>query len=132
MGRGEDLEKLPVYRKAKEIIKITDAIVKSFKKDKDILGMRGQMFANACTLSAKIAAAEAGDIYHYRMECATFIKVAARELMAETSLCKVEELTHTDYLDLLREEIENFRLLYLDWVRSFDKFNDMEDEWSVD
>jgi hypothetical protein len=36
-----------------------------------------------------------------------------------------------DYLDLLRNEIEEFRLIFIDWVQSFDKTNDIPDNWGL-
>jgi hypothetical protein len=65
------------------------------------------------------------------MENAVLIKIAARELLTQTTMCKHERLCNLEYLQLLRNEIENFRLLYLAWVQTFDKSNDIADGWST-
>jgi hypothetical protein len=35
------------------------------------------------------------------------------------------------YLKLIREEVEAFRLLYIDWVESFDTNNHIWDDWEL-
>ncbi len=123
---------LPIYKKAGEIIQTTSALIESFE-EKDLADpIKGLMIENAMTMQAKIVNAEAGDFYSHRMDNAVLIKLAARELRSQTYLCEAMELTCRDYLNILREEIEEFRVLYLSWVKSFDVANDIKDEWSID
>ncbi|MOA56507.1 hypothetical protein D3C78_1805000 [compost metagenome] len=65
------------------------------------------------------------------MESAVIIKIHARELLTQTTLCKMEELVDEKYLQLLRDEIDNFRLLFIDWVNGFDRTNDVPDDWGL-
>ena len=37
----------------------------------------------------------------------------------------------TEYLDLLRNEIEAFRILFAEWVKTFDPFNYIIDRWGL-
>jgi four helix bundle protein len=122
---------LPVFKKAEQIRELTMRIIDTFDDEKDIFKMKEQMMLNACTLSAKIAGAEGGDLYTLRMENAVVIKMHARELQAQTSLCKAEKLCNQEYLQLLRDEIEEFRKLFVEWVNTFDKSNDIQDEWGL-
>lgn len=122
---------MPVFQKAEEIVDITRAIVDSIDEEKDVLLMREQMMVNAYTIPAKIAGAEAGDLYSIRMDNAVLIKLAARELQTQTSFCNSEELCDPKYLELLQNEIENFRKLFIEWIKSFDKSNDIDDEWNI-
>ncbi|MFN3403955.1 MAG: four helix bundle protein [Cytophagaceae bacterium] len=126
-----DHSDLPVFKKAEELVKIVQSITEIIETDDDIFMLKEQMMSNAVIIPAKIAGAEGGDIYSIRFDNATLIKLAARELQAQTSLLKVEELCNPKYIELLRREIEEFRILFLDWVRSFDKTNDIEDEWDI-
>lgn len=41
------------------------------------------------------------------------------------------DINEEDYVDLLREKIEEFRLLFVDWIRSFDKTYDIPDNWAI-
>ncbi|HEY8400282.1 MAG TPA: four helix bundle protein [Cytophagaceae bacterium] len=119
-----------IYQKAVEIVKITESLIHSFDDRKDKLKLKEQMVRNAKMIPAKIAGAEAMDLYSLKMENAILIKIAARELLADSSLCRQMELCEKDYLSLLKNEIELFRLLYLEWVNSFDRSNDIDDGWS--
>ena len=122
---------LPVFKSADRIRELTQRIVETFDEAKDKFMLKQQMMMNAYTLGVKIAGAEAGDLYNLRMENAVIIKIHARELLAQTSLCKAEKLCSIEYLQLLRNEIDEFRKLFIEWVRSFDKLNDEKDEWGL-
>ena len=87
----EKHEKLPVFKKAMQIAELTRAVVETFDKEKDMFHISERMIENAYILGAKIAGAEGGDIYSFRMENAVIIKINARELLASTSLCKKEK-----------------------------------------
>ncbi|MDO1447229.1 hypothetical protein Q0590_13245 [Rhodocytophaga aerolata] len=126
----ETYKNLPVFIKAKEISEITRTIVETIDSEKDLFKLKEFMLNNAYVLGAKIAAAEGGDLYSIRMENAVLIKIAAKELLTQTTMCKHEKLCNQEYLQLLKNEIENFRHLYLAWIRTFDKSKDMEDGWS--
>ena len=118
-------------RKANEILEITQAIVATMNQDDDILMMNEQMISNAMMLPPKIIGAEGGDLYTLRMENAVIVKIHARELLTQTAYCKAEKLADPQYLQILRDEIEQFRLLFVEWVNSFDRTNDIPDEWGL-
>jgi hypothetical protein len=122
---------LPVFKKAMQIGELTKVITDTIAPEKDVFQLRDQMLLNGYILGAKIAGAEGAGLYSLRMENAMLIKIHARELLAETSLCKEEKLCDKDYLDMLRKEIEEFRVLFIEWVRSFDKSDDIKDEWDI-
>lgn len=130
-SRTEKYRKLPVFKKAEEILEITRAITEIIDEEKDELRMAEQMIYNASIIPAKIAGAEGGDLYSIRFDNATIIKLHARELLAETSFLKSEKLVDSDHIKLLRNTIEEFRIVFLDWVASFDKTNDISDEWDI-
>lgn len=119
-----------IYHKAKEILHITHSLVKSFDEKKDKLEVGPQMLENAFVIPAKVAGVESVEFYSMKMEKAILIKVAAKDLLASTSLCKDMGLGHKEHLQLLRSEIEEFRKLYISWVNSFDKTVDIEDDWA--
>ncbi len=124
----DEIEELPIYKQAKEVLKVTEAIVAGIDEEKDILQIRDQMLANAYMLMPKIAGAEGGGLYSLRMDNAVIIKLNARELRSMTYTLEAEELVSADYIKVLRDEIEKFRILFLEWVNSFDKDEDIEDE----
>jgi hypothetical protein len=128
---AEAYREMPLFKKAEQIRKLTTLIVDTFDREEDKFQMKEQMLLNAYMLGAKIAGAEAGDFYTLRMENAVVIKIHARELLAQTSLCKAEKLCNAEYLHMLRDELEEFRNLFIEWVKSFDKFNDIQDNWGL-
>jgi len=122
---------MPLMKKADEILHLTEAIVVTINEDDDVLHMREQMMANALIIMPKIAGAEGGDLYTLRMENAVIIKIHARELLAQTSLVKAEKLANATDVQVLRDTIEEFRTLFVEWVKGFDKTNDIPDEWGL-
>jgi hypothetical protein len=82
-------------------------------------------------ISSKIAGAEAGELYSYRLENALSIKRFANELMTEIVLCETKGLGNQKYIPLLKQQIEELRKMFVKWVDSFDKSKDVEDSWSL-
>jgi hypothetical protein len=125
----ERVDHLPVMMKAKEIFEIVHSLVDTLPDDHDLEFLREQMLAEAATIPAKIAGAEGGDIYTLRMENAVVIKLAARALITHTYTCRMFNISDERYLNLLRDSIDEFRELFVDWVNTFDKTNDISDDW---
>lgn len=125
-------EKMPIYQKAMEIVELVDSLSALIPEDDPILKeMKGFMMADACLIPAKIAGAEGGDLYDIRMENATLIRKAARELVVQTNGLGIFGFDEKDYFELLRSEMEEFRVLFVDWVNSFDPWNSVGDDWGL-
>lgn len=114
------LEALPVYKKALEILDLTEQIVDTFDDENTGKMHRQIMLEDAMIIPAKIAGAEAMDDYILKMENATVIKIHARSLLTQTSSAKYLHLQDERYLKLLRDEIEAFRLLFKSWIQTFE------------
>ena len=83
-------------------------------------------------IPAKIAGAQAVELYDLKMENATIIRKAARELYVQAGSLRFEEaISDQDYIHLLRKEIDEFRLLFIDWVAGFDIWNYIKDSWGL-
>ena len=41
------------------------------------------------------------------------------------------DVNEEDYVDLMREKVEEFRLVFVDWIRGFDKSYDIPDNWAI-
>jgi hypothetical protein len=126
------LEALPIYKKALEILDLTSQIVETFKEDEFAKMHRQHMMEDAMIIPAKIAGAEAMDDYILKMENATIIKIHARSLLTQTSSAKYLEIQDPRYLQLLRDEIESFRLLFKEWTATFETGTTKEgDGWGL-
>lgn len=51
------------------------------------------------------------------------------ELKAQLCACNALHGIEEKYVDVLRNEIEAFKKIFIQWVISFDKKNDLPDEW---
>ncbi|WP_303315853.1 hypothetical protein Q4Q34_13875 [Flavivirga abyssicola] len=135
-------QKLPVFQKAMEIQKLVDYIVKSVEKtDIDfeqeiqaemIEDNLDYMRKNSLIIPAKIAGASGENMrYYIKMENAAIIRKAARDLITDASGIEMHGFKDIEYLDLLRTEIEAFRILFAEWVKTFDQWNYIIDRWGL-
>ena len=128
----DEVEKLPIYKKGKEIFDLVHKIGDLIPEDDEHLqSIKGQMYLDAGMLSAKVAAAEGGDIYDLKMECAAIIRKSARDLMVQNHSLRAFGFEHVEYYELVRELIEEYRLLFIEWVQSFDQWNYITDRWGL-
>jgi hypothetical protein len=125
------VENLPISKKGKDIFKTINSLLATIDEEKDMLHYRDTLFEDIAIINAKIRGAEAGDLYTLRMENAVIIKIHARNIITTTSGLKMMKLGYKEHLDLLREEMEEFRVIFVEWVNSFDKSNDIPDDWGL-
>jgi hypothetical protein len=126
------LEALPIYQKAMEIYDLTKRITDTFDKENDYAPYRDIMLEDAMIVPAKIAGAEAMDDYILKMENAVVIKIHARSLLTQTSALRYLAALDEEYIQLLRNEIEEFRVLFKRWVQTFDTDTTKEgDGWGL-
>jgi hypothetical protein len=120
----------PLMKKAKEIVSLTHALVGSLDEArKELYG--GMMMEDAMVMSAKFAGAEGVSDYILKMENAIIMKVHARHLHSMTYQLAMEETHAEEHLNLLREAIEEFKVLFVIWVKSFDSANKYDDGWGL-
>lgn len=90
------------------------------------------MRENSLIIPAKIAGASGEDIlYDIKMENAAIIRKAARELITDARGIQMHGFKDTEYLDLLRIEVDAFRILFAEWVKKFDQWNYIIDRWGL-
>ena len=92
---------------------------------------KGLMMENAYTIPAKIAGAEGVGLYDLKMEHAALIRRAGRELFVQAGSVKLFNDAEGDYAQLLRLAIEEFRLLFVAWVKGFDVRDYIVDDWGL-
>lgn len=127
-----DPEKLPIYQKGKEIldlvIKITDLIPEN---DEYLNEVKGCMICDAAMLTVKVAGAEAAGLYDLKMENAAIIRKAARDLVVQQHSLDMFGFEYVEYYQLVRDLVEEYRLLFIDWVTGFDKWDYIIDRWGL-
>lgn len=135
-------EKLPVFQKAREIMELVGSIIDSVEKTdikfndpieaEMIQHNLKYMGINASIIPSKIAGVSSDDMpYDIRMENAAIIRKAARELITDARGLQMHGYPDTEYLDILRKEVEEFRILFAEWVKTFDCWNYVIDRWGL-
>jgi hypothetical protein len=128
----DKLDQMPLYQKGQEIVDLVRTIADLIADGDDPLGYTKQlMLEDAYILCAKIAAAEGGDLYDIRMENAALIRRAAHSLKLHIHSLRMYGFEHAEYYMMVREKVEEYRLLFIDWVAGFDKTNYIADRWGL-
>lgn len=124
---------LPIYQKAQLLYKLVESLVASLPEDDEyIQATKHMLLEDAMIIPAKIAAAEGGDLYSIRMQNAALIREYAMHLYVQVGSLEFQE-SYKDiaYVKLIRQELEAFRQLFIEWVESFDKNNHIWDDWGL-
>jgi hypothetical protein len=77
-------ERLPIYRKGKEIFDMVNKITELIPENNEYLNeVKSCMLSDAALLTVKVAGAEAAELYDLKMENAAIIRKAAHDLMVQ-------------------------------------------------
>lgn len=126
----ERIYKHPLMKKAKEIVGLTKALVGSLDEARrELYG--SIMMEDAMLMSSKFAGAEGIPDYVLKMENAVLMKVHAKSLHTMTYQLAMEETHAEEHLQLLREAIEEYRKLFLEWIAGFDPSENHDDGWGI-
>ena len=141
--RRSDIKKMPLYQKGWHIFELAEKIAALVSDENEEYAHLGeaelgllqhqaeQLRGDAMLICPKIAGAEGGDLYGIRMENAAIIRTAAREVQTGCTGLEMWGFKHTEYLELLRNEVEEFRVLFAEWVKTFDPWNYIIDRWGL-
>jgi len=122
----------PIYIKSEEIFETLKAITDLFPENDPILtDLKNQLLSDAMLIQAKLAGAFAVKLYDIKMENATFIRKAARDLMVSYHTLKMFGFEDLEYYQLIRKQIEEFRLLFIEWVAGFNIKHFITDNWGL-
>ena len=134
-NREEDLDPkaIPLYRKGKEIFDVVHKIAELIPNEDDspLQHVKANMISDAALLTVKVAGASGGDFYDIRMEAAAIIRKAARDLMVTNHSLEMFGFKEVTYFQIVRDLLEEYRLLFIDWVASFDQWNYIIDRWGL-
>ena len=132
--RSDKLNNLPIFKKAEEIYKLTEAIIRTVPEENEFLQetVARFMIEDAMMIPVKLSGAIAVELYDLKMENATIIRKCARELYVRAGSLRFEEdFKDNEYVELLRNTIDEFQLLFVDWVAGFDQWNYIIDRWGL-
>ena len=129
--RMDRYRKLPVFQKSEEILELARVIAETLKEDDKKEHLASEILSNAMIMQVKIAGAEGGGLYSLKMQNAVVIKIAAHDMLNAVIFAAMVEINEEDYVQLMRDKVEEFRLAFLDWIRGFDKGYDIPDNWGI-
>jgi hypothetical protein len=125
-------EKLPIFRKGQEIYDLVTRITDLIPEDNEqLMLVKSWMLDNAAQLTVKVAGAEAAGLYDLKMENAALIRKAARDLIVQQHSLDMFGFENMEYYQMVRDLIEEYRLLFIDWVAGFDKWDYIIDQWGL-
>ena len=125
-------EKLPIYLKGKEILDVVFKITALIPDNDEYLNeVKACMLNDAALLTVKVAGAEAAGLYDLKMENAAIIRKAARDLIVQQHSLDMFGFEYVEYYQIVRDLIEEYRLLFIDWVAGFDKWDYIIDRWGL-
>lgn len=127
----DEIKNLPVYIKAKELLTLAEHISEYLKENEQRRDLQSQIVGNAMLIVVKISGAEAAELYSLKMENAIRIKFAVRELFEAVLFARLIKINNNDYVQLIRNCIEEFRIEFIKWIRGFDQQNDYKDDWAI-
>lgn len=123
---------LAILEKAEEIFELVRTITDLIPEDNEHLqSYKGQILGDAMMICVKISSAEAVKLYDLRMENAAIIRKAARDLMVAYHGLEMFGFEEAKYYLMVREKIEEFRLLFVDWVANFNPKHFITDHWGL-
>jgi hypothetical protein len=115
-----------------EILDVVTQITDLIPEDNEVLqNIKGCIKFDACQLTVKIAGAEAGELYDLKMECAAIIRKAANDLVVKQHSLEMFGFNESGYWQIVRDLVEEYRLLFIQWVAGFDKWNYVIDRWGL-
>jgi hypothetical protein len=121
-----------LFKKAIDILNITTTITDLLPEQPDErAGTADLMLENAYKIPAKIKGAMGMEYYSLMMENAVIIKVNVMELNAQIWACEEMHGIEKKYTQVLENEIAAFKELFIQWIKAFDKTNDLPDGWHL-
>ncbi len=137
----DEWRKLPVFRQGVVILHLIEHIIEGIKLD-DPTGSSHyklalyerytqKMMDNALLIPSAIATAHSADLYDLKMENATLVRKAAREIITDTRGLLALGYREVEYLELLTNAIENFRPKFARWIQTFNPQESIVDRWGL-
>ncbi len=123
---------LPIYQKADEIYKLVSLICDLIPEDDKILSFKKEiLLENALIIVVKTACGLQTKVYDVKMENATLIRKAARELYVANSTLEIFGFKDAKYYQMVRNVIDEFKILFIDWVAGFNQNHFLVDDWGL-
>lgn len=122
---------MPIMQKARQIGRLVSYICETLPGEDLAHHYREIMQSDAGIIAGKVAATEGCSVYSVKMENAVLIKIAAKNLKSQMSGLRLLGYSDPRYIRMMCDEIEEFRILFVDWIANFDRRCDLSDGWGI-
>lgn len=121
-----------LYNKWREVVFMLKGLLNGIaENDNDYQGhIARQLLNDAHLAGAKIMSSEAGGIYILRMGNAAIVRELALGIYSGLLLFTEDDIVDEKHIRVLRDEIDSFRKLFIEWINTFQK-DEFEDEWGL-
>ncbi len=139
----EEVEKTPLYQKAHEIMEMVQGINALVQGDdsnadeeQDIdramtLHYMNDMMESSMIMLVKVAAHYGPNLYSIKMEAATLIRMHAMRVRVNINGLEMGGHHENEYFLALRNSIDEFQILFAEWVATFDPWDYVIDRWGL-
>jgi len=122
----------PLFKKSEEIYQALKTITDLFPEDNEYLQSQKQfLLEDIMVIQAKISGAFAVKLYDIKMENAAIIRKAARDILVGGNALEMFGFEDAKYYKVIRELVEEFRILFAEWVEGFNPKHFIVDEWGL-
>ena len=125
------IEELPLFKKGQEIAKVVFCIADIIPDDESLNTVKDFMCEDAVTLTSKLIAAHFAPFYDIKMESAIIMRKAAMDLVLHRHALRMFGFEDFEYFDIVLDLLEEYRLLFIEWVKDFEPCEYIEDRWGL-
>lgn len=126
-----------LYEKWREIVSMLTGALGTMKDladakedDSFIAEQKAMVLGEAYEAGAKIRSSEAGKMYILRMENAGIIRKNAQFVKSSVLNLMMEGEVDEEHGEIIRNEIDAFRQMFISWVNTFEK-DEYTDDWGL-
>ncbi|WP_333852009.1 hypothetical protein [Epilithonimonas sp.] len=122
----------PLYQKAEEIDDTLKSIAKLIPEKKVFLVfMNGLIIKASGRITHNLIKAEENKRYDRKMYSAALVRSACLEISGLGEEFRKRGFSDSKYFSIVDRQIEEFRILFLEWVASFDSKQFITDKWGI-
>lgn len=121
-----------LFDKAKGILQTVESLRATLEKEEESEYI-STLMESALIIPAKIAGASGSGNWHIYMQNASLIRYHAEYLLVSCHGLREFTSAEESYIKVFRREMEEFRDLFREWVKTFDQLerDDYEDDWGL-
>ncbi len=119
-----------LYEKWREVYELVMVFTDTLPDTKDPISTQELIYQNASIVAPKLISAAGDTLYIIKMENAAIIRANCKQLMDQVIFSSMTNVAEKHHEVLIRTVMEEFKLLFREWVATFIK-DEFEDDWGL-